>query len=58
MKGTTDKYVRAYFNFMVDAAIIFGANETNAKSELLDVLHFEIELAKVFKMVSSKFTIY
>lgn len=32
---------------MVDAAVIFGANRSNAETEFRDVLQFEIELAKV-----------
>lgn len=32
---------------MVDMAVIFGANRTNAEIEFLDVLQFEMELAKV-----------
>lgn len=52
VKGIEDTNVRAYYDFMVDAAVIFGANKTDAERELLDSLKFEIELAKV---VSSKF---
>lgn len=31
---------------MVDSAVIFGANRSNAEIEFLDVLQFEMELAK------------
>lgn len=41
------EFVKAYYDFMVDAAVIFGANKTNAEFEFLDVLQFESELAKV-----------
>lgn len=32
---------------MIDIAVIFGANRTQAEQEMTDVLKFEIELAKV-----------
>lgn len=47
VKGINDTNVKAYFDFMVDAAVIFGANRSVAEHELLDSLNFEIELAKV-----------
>lgn len=47
VKGIEDTNVKAYYDFMVDAAVIFGANKTVAELELLDSLKFEIELAKV-----------
>lgn len=47
LKGMEHEFVRAYYDFMVDAAVIFGANKTNAEFEFLDVLQFESELAKV-----------
>lgn len=40
-------FVKAYYDFMVEAAVIFGANRANAEIEFLDVLQFETELAKV-----------
>lgn len=46
-KGINDSTVKAYYDFMVDAAVIFGANRTVAEHDLLDSLKFEIELAKV-----------
>lgn len=36
-----------YYDYMVDIAIIFGANVTTAPYELLDVLNFERALANV-----------
>lgn len=47
-KGIQDTNVKAYYDFMVDVAVIFGANRSAAEHELLDSLNFEIELAKVF----------
>lgn len=52
-KGIQDTNVKAYYDFMVDAAVMFGANRTAAEHELLDSLNFEIELAKVFFYPSS-----
>lgn len=40
-------FVKSYYDFMVDSAVIFGANRSNAEIEFLDVLQFEMELAKV-----------
>ena len=42
-----DSNVKAYYEFMVDSAVVFGANKTVAEAELLDSLRFEMELAKV-----------
>lgn len=36
-----------YYNFMVESAKLFGANVTKATPELLDILRFEMKLAKV-----------
>lgn len=47
VKGIQDTNVKAYYDFMVDAAIMFGANKSDAERELLESLNFEIELAKV-----------
>lgn len=47
LQGMENAFVKAYYDFMVDAAVIFGANRTSAEIEFLDVLQFEIELAKV-----------
>lgn len=50
VKGIEDTNVKAYYDFMVNAAVIFGANRSIAEQELLDSLKFEIELAKVKKL--------
>lgn len=52
MKGMEHPKVKAYYEFMVDAAVIFNANRSIAKLELLDTLQFEIELAKVSSLIS------
>lgn len=47
VKGIEDKAVKAYYNFMVDNAVIFGANRTRAEEEMKDALEFEMKLANV-----------
>lgn len=47
VKGLEDKIVSAYYDYMVDLAVIYGADRTRAKSELMDSLNFEIALANV-----------
>lgn len=47
LNGMEHAFVKSYYDFMVDAAVIFGANRSNAEIEFLDVLQFEMELAKV-----------
>lgn len=42
-----DSVVQAYYEYMVDVAVMFGADEEQAKNELLDVLKFETSLANV-----------
>lgn len=45
--GLEDKIVKAYFEYMVDMAVIFGAERQRALRELRDSLDFEIALANV-----------
>lgn len=47
MKGLEDKIVKAYFEYMVDVAVIYGADRPRALRELRDSLDFEIKLANV-----------
>lgn len=47
IRGLEAKNVRAYFEYIVDCAVALGANATEAKKELMDVLNFEIALANV-----------
>lgn len=56
LRGKESKQVRAYYEFMIDAAVIFGANKTFSQSEMLDTLQFEMDLAKVssYSIQSSK----
>lgn len=42
-----EKAVKAYYNFMVDNAVIFGADRARAEIEMKDALEFEMKLANV-----------
>lgn len=47
IEGQNDTNVKAYFNFMIDAAVVLGANRNRAEDELIDALRFEQDLAEV-----------
>lgn len=47
VKGLDEKIVKSYYEYMVDMAVIFGAERTRAERELMDSLNFEIALANV-----------
>lgn len=47
VKGLDDKNVQAYLEFMIDNAVIFGADREKAHDELLKTLEFETRLANV-----------
>lgn len=53
-KGLSDKIVKAYYEYMVDMAVIYGADKARAERELLDSLNFEIALANVSKINETK----
>ena len=46
-KGMEEPEVKAYFQYMIDTAVLFGANEEIARSELEEVMNFESKLAKI-----------
>ena len=46
-KGLSHKLVSAYYSYMVDIAVLFGADRDRATSELMDSLNFEMKLANV-----------
>lgn len=48
-RGFSDKLVQAYYEYMVDLAVILGANKARAEVELKESLEFEIKLANVSK---------
>ncbi|KAH8294815.1 hypothetical protein KR018_003377, partial [Drosophila ironensis] len=47
VKGFNETLVVAYYDYMVDVAVLFGANKDQAKKELLTSLEFEMALANV-----------
>jgi predicted metalloendopeptidase len=47
IKGFEDKDVQSYYQYMIDSAVLLGADETKAKSQLKDALMFEISLANL-----------
>lgn len=47
VKGFDDATIKAYYKYMVDVAVIFGANRNRAERELKESLGFEIKLANV-----------
>ncbi|XP_035795572.1 neprilysin-2-like isoform X1 [Anopheles albimanus] len=47
VKGMENPIVSAYYNYMVDMAVLFGAEEDRAKRELMDSLNFEMALANI-----------
>ncbi|XP_063988790.1 neprilysin-2 isoform X2 [Diachasmimorpha longicaudata] len=46
-KGLDEKIVKAYYNYMVDIAVILGAKRDIAEKQLLQSLKFEIKLANI-----------
>lgn len=47
VRGLNDTVVKAYYDYMVDMAVLFGAKREVAKEELYQSLQFEISLANV-----------
>ena len=47
VKGLDEKLVQAYYSYMVDIAVLFGADKLEAEKELKESLFFEIKLANV-----------
>lgn len=47
IKGFEDKIVVAYYEYMVDIAVIYGADRSRAERELRESLEFEIALANI-----------
>ena len=45
--GFDDQYVQHYYHYMIDAAVLLGANKTKAMMELKESLLFEIALANI-----------
>lgn len=47
LQGLKHPRVKAYYDFMVDVATIFGATKNSSEHEMLEVIQFETELVKV-----------
>uniref|UniRef100_A0A1B6DD22 Peptidase M13 N-terminal domain-containing protein n=1 Tax=Clastoptera arizonana TaxID=38151 RepID=A0A1B6DD22_9HEMI len=47
IKGMDEKIVAEYYRYMVDIAVIFGADRARAEKELKESLDFEISLANI-----------
>ena len=47
IKGADDKDVKAYFQYMVDTAVFFGANREAAQTEMKEALDFELKIAEL-----------
>ena len=47
IKGFDDEQVQHYYQYMIDAEVLLGADETKAKEQLKDSLLFEISLASI-----------
>lgn len=47
INGFDEPILQLYYKLMVDMAVIFGANCTQAEEELKESLEFEMKLAKV-----------
>lgn len=47
MNANGNQILANYFNFMAESVNLFGGNVTKETPELLDILRFEMKLAKV-----------
>jgi len=47
MKGKDDRDVQAYFEYMLDVAMLLGGEEDRVRKEMGDLLEFEIQLANI-----------
>ncbi|KAF2893715.1 hypothetical protein ILUMI_12459, partial [Ignelater luminosus] len=47
LEGMDNEVVKAYYSYLVDLAVIFGANKSSAEKEMKDALDFEIDLTKI-----------
>ncbi|XP_035430447.1 neprilysin-2 isoform X1 [Spodoptera frugiperda] len=46
-RGFSDKLVQAYYDYMVDIAVLLGAERPRAETELKESLQFEMKLANI-----------
>lgn len=54
----TDKVVSAYYSYMVDLAVLFGADRPKAETELKESLEFEMALANVSSITFQTYLFY
>jgi predicted metalloendopeptidase len=47
LRGVEDEDVQIYEQFAVDVAMMFGANESQARKEMREMVELETELANV-----------
>jgi len=47
VKGFEEKTVQSYLNFLIENAVLLGAQRERAEQELREVVEFEIKLAKI-----------
>ena len=47
IKGFNDEYVQSYYKYMVDSAVLLGADKDKAKEQLKESLFLEIRLANL-----------
>lgn len=47
IKGLEENIVKAYYEYMVDIAVIYGGDRKRAEQELRESLEFEMRLANV-----------
>lgn len=47
LRGVEDEDVQIYEKFAVDVAMMFGANETQARKDMREMVELETELANV-----------
>lgn len=52
LEGGQNPSVKAYMDFMIDTAVLFGANRTRAAEELAEVVMFEAALAQVVTLLA------
>ncbi|RZC36911.1 endothelin-converting enzyme 1-like, partial [Asbolus verrucosus] len=53
-KGFNESIIRSYYDYMVDIAIYFGADQEVAHHEMKDVLNFEIAMSRVAELSENR----